>query len=200
MGRLWRLSAGVGSHEFLNGGFLSMKKSLSVAVATIVLALATTPAFAGHAGQFGLGLLDTDAPAGVFFGLTDQATVHFGLGFNKIDDRDGVDDGDPTSNFTILGALEYDIWSGENWGFGVFPTVAFASQGYEDAGTVSIDSDTAIDLGLLLGGHVDVASAFSIYFRHGLDIAIVDSGGESVTDLGLTGSDLGEFGVAFWVK
>ncbi len=177
-----------------------MKKSLSVALATIVLALATTPAFAGHGGQFGIGLLSTSAPAGVFFGLGDQATVHFGLGFEK-PDTDDADNGELTSTFTILGALEYDIWSGEDWGFGVFPCVSFASASFEDVGTTSVDSATEIDLGLFLGGHVDVASAFAIYFKHGLDISIFDPGvGDSETNIGLDGSNLGEFGVAFFVQ
>jgi hypothetical protein len=177
-----------------------MKKSLSVAVAAIVLALATTPAFAGHAGQMGLGLLSTSAPLGVFLGINDMTTVHFGLGFNK-PDTDDADNGELTSEFTIQAALEYDVWSGDNWGFGVFPCVQFASASFEDFGTTSVDGATAIDLGLFLGGHVDVVSNFSIYFKHGLDISIVDSGaGDSSTNIGTSGQNLGEVGVALWVE
>jgi hypothetical protein len=177
-----------------------MKKSLSVAAATLLLALATTPAFAGHAGQMGLGLLSTSTPVGVFFGINDQTMVHFGLGFEK-PDTDEADNGELTSQFSIAGALEYDLWSGDNWGFGVFPGVAFSSASFEDVGTVSVDSASEIALALNLGGHVDLASNVSVYFVHGLDISIVDSGaGDSATNIGTSGSDLGEFGVNFWIK
>jgi hypothetical protein len=176
-----------------------MKKSLSVAAATLLLALATTPAFAGHSGM-GLGLLSTSAPVGVFFGLSDKTMVHFGLGFDK-PDTDEADNGELTSEFTILAALEYDIWSGEAWGFGVFPSVAFSSASFEDVGTTSSDGATAIELGVDLGGHVDLASNVAVYFRHGLSVANVDSGaGDSSTNIGFHGGSLGEFGVAFFLK
>jgi hypothetical protein len=172
-----------------------MKKSLSVAVATLVLALATTPAFAGHAGQFGLGVLNSSAPVGVFIGVNDQTTVHFGIGFEKNDVPEGS--GAIETQFTIAGDLEYDIWSGENWGFGVFPGIAFGIASPEGDG----DSGTAIDIALNLGGHADLISNFSAYFRHGLNISIVDTGAEgadSLTNFGTTGWNLGELGVAFW--
>lgn len=176
-----------------------MKKSLFVAAAALVFAASAVPAHAGHGGGMGMGLLHSDFPAGVFFGLNDQTTVHFGLGFDKFDTVDGS--GDISSQFGILGALEYNIWTGDNWGFGLFPSISFATASFEDFGTTSVDSATDINFGLNLGGHFDPVSNVAVYFNHGLNVNIFDPGvGDSSTNIGLDGWDLGQFGVCFWFK
>lgn len=174
-----------------------MKKSLFVAAAVLAIAASAVPA---HAGSVGLGLLSTDFPAGVFFNLNDKTTVHFGLGFDK-PDTDSADNGELTSQFGILGALEYDIWGGDNWGFGAFPSVSFESASFEDVGTVSVDSATGFNLGLNLGGHFNPVSNVAVYFAHGLNVSIVDSGvGDSATNIGFEGVNLGELGIAFFIN
>jgi hypothetical protein len=177
-----------------------MRKSLFVLAA---LLLAAMPAFAGgHAGQNGLGLLYSDAPIGYFRGLSDDATLHIGLDINSPDGGDDDDDGDPTLGFTIAGALEYDIWGGEGWGFGLFPGIAFSSQSFEDVGGVSRDSETNFHIAANLGGHVDLHEHVSLFFKHGLNIDISDSGApnaDSTTDISTAGWTLGQLGLCFWL-
>lgn len=179
-----------------------MKKSLSVAAATLLLALATSPAMAGHAGQWGLGTLYSDFPAAVFIGVNDATTVTFGLDVQK-PDTDSADNGEQTFGFGLLGALEYNLWYGDNWGFGVFPAVGFSTQSFEDVGTppVSVDSGSQVILGLNLGGHFDVVSAVSIYFTHGLAVNMISppGGGDSSTNIGTFGTTVGELGIAFFL-
>jgi hypothetical protein len=192
-----RLPVKAGSHESLNGGFLPMKKSLFVAVAALVFAASAVPA---HAGQTGLGLLSTSQPIGVFFKLNDQTTVHFGLGVDKPDTGSG-NFGQRKLTFGLLGALEYDIWTGDNWGFGVLPCVAFETTSYEDDPQGSVGSSSAINLGLNLGGHFNPVNNVSVYFKHGIDISIDSpSVGDSATNISTNGWNLGELGIAFWVK
>ena len=179
-----------------------MKKSLSVAAATLLLALATTPAFASHGGQWGLGTLYSDFPLGVFFGLNDKTTVTFGLNFRQEDTQPAPFDQE-SGRFGIVGALEYDFWSGDRWGFGAFPAVGFTSISQEDVvvgGTnQSVDSATDIQIALALGGHFDIVDAVSIYVTHGL---VIDSYsppvGDSTTTFGTFGNQVGELGVNFW--
>ncbi len=175
-----------------------MRKSLFVLAA---LLLAATPALAGgHAGQNGLGLLYGDAPIGYFRGLNDDATLHIGLDLELPDGGDADDDGDLKSVFTIAAALEYDLWSGDGWGFGLFPGFAFTTASFEDVGDVSIDSATNIHLAANLGGHLDMNQHVTVFFKHGLNIDIADDGSESLTDIGTSGWNLGELGVCFWIN
>ena len=175
-----------------------MKKSLFVAVAALVIAAAS--AVPAHAGQTGLGLLSTSYPVGVFLKMNDKTTVHFGLGFDKPDTGSG-NFGQEKLTFGLLGALEYDIWSGDNWGFGAFPCVSFATTSYEDNGTTSVDSSSMIDLGLYLGGHFNPVSNVSVFFKHGIDVAIDSpSVGDSATNIQTAGWNLGELGIAFWIN
>jgi hypothetical protein len=185
-----------------------MKKSLSVAAAVLLLALATTPAMAAHGGQMGLGLLTSEFPLGVFFGLNDKATLHVGLDVEKPDSQSGT--GDPKMTVGILGAFEYDLWSGDNWGFGVFPALAFTTTSYEDQGVVnptSIDSSHTLTVALNLGGHFDPVSNVAIYFAHGVQIASTTPAHiagtpdvSSTTDIATRGVNVGEFGVAYFFK
>ena len=173
-----------------------MKKSLSVAAVTLLLALATTPAMAG---QWGLGTLYSGFPLGVFIKMNPKTTVTFGLDFQK-PDTDSADNGEQTSDFGLIGALEYDIWGAENWGYGVFPAVGFATQSYEDTPAGSIDSGSQVTIGLNMGGHFDPIDHVSLYFTHGVAITM-DSppgGGDSTTDIGTFGSLVGNLGVAFF--
>jgi len=179
-----------------------MKKSLSVAAAMLLLALATTPAMAAHGGQWGLGLLTSEYPIGAFFGLSDVGTLHVGLDIEKPDSQAGT--GQPKMTVGIAGAFEYDIWHGDNWGFGVFPGFAFSTTSYEDQtvgpNTVSIDSSHILTVALDLGGHFDPVSNVAIYFTHGLQIATVTppGGGDSSTEIATRGVNVGEMGIAYF--
>jgi hypothetical protein len=181
-----------------------MKKTLFVVAATMLLVGATTPAMAAHPGQFGLGVLNSDFPIGLFIGMNDKTTVAFGLDVQK-PDTDSADNGEQSFGFGLGGALEYNLWGGSNWGFGVFPQVGFATQSYEDITvgntTQSVDSSSQIMILLALGGHYDPVDSVSLYFAHGLGISnnSPPGGGDSSTNIGTFGDVLGSLGVAFYL-
>ncbi|MFN8177357.1 MAG: hypothetical protein U0167_05485 [bacterium] len=178
-----------------------MKKSLSVAAALLLLALATTPAMAAHGGQMGLGLLTSEFPVGAFFGLNDKATFHVGIDVEKPKSESNT--GQPKMTVGVVGALEYDMWHGDNWGFGVFPSIAFKTTSYEDTPLgASIDSGHELLVGLDLGGHFDPVSNVAIYFTHGVEIASVTppGGGDSATNIATTGINVGQMGIAYFFK
>jgi hypothetical protein len=182
-----------------------MRKSFLIGAAALVaIVLSTNAAFAGHAGELGLGVLYRSAPIGIFYGVSDEANLHLGLGFDSFD----VEDGGPVlekTRFAVAGALEYDIWSGESWGFGVFPGLLFESTSFTDppAGGTARDSMTEFHIAVSLGGHFDMGDHVTMYFKHGLAVEIVDTGFEgadSTTDFISDGWNVGELGINFWVN
>ena len=181
-----------------------MKKSLFVAVAALVFAVAAAPAQAGNAGQFGLGLLHSSTPVGIFYGLSDASTLHIGLGFDKPDTGDG-DNGQEKMTFAIGADLEYNIWSGDSWGFGLFPGLMYSTTSYEDLGDVGLNSSSDFDINVMLGGHYNPVDSVALYFMHGVMINIHNPSepedgedADNATNFGTTGWNLGQFGAAFY--
>ena len=172
-----------------------MRKTLMLLGAVMLLATGlSTTAHAQHAGQWGLGLLDTSFPVGVFYGINDQTVLHAGLGFNKFDVAENS--GDLETQFGILVALSWDFVQGSGWGFGIIPNFAFTSRSPEGSG----DGDSFTHIGIDLGGHWDPVDAVSLWFRHGLSIDIYSPPqGDSSTDFGTSGIDLGSFGATFYI-
>ncbi|MEZ5065570.1 MAG: hypothetical protein R3B81_12630 [bacterium] len=171
-----------------------MRKSLLLlGVSLMTVSLASSANAAGHSGQWGLGLLDSSAPVGVFFGVNEDATLHLGLGFHKYDVPTGTVDLETEFNF--LAALEYDIWTGNQMGFGVMPALGFSSMSPNEG-----DGASNILIGLYLGGHWDPSDAVSFWFHHGLEIDLYSPPvGDSTTEFGTSGVELGSFGATFWI-
>ena len=181
-----------------------MKKSLFVAVAALVFAVAAAPAQAGNAGQFGLGVLHSSTPVGIFHGLSDVSTLHVGLGFVK-PDTDDEDNGEWKSTFAIAADFEYNLWSGDSWGFGLFPGVAYSTNSYEDDGDVGLNSESDLDFNVKLGGLYNPVDSVALYFTHGLAINLYNPSEpedgpdrDNETNFFTTGWKLGEFGAAFY--
>lgn len=175
-----------------------MKKSLFVAVAAVLVAVAAAPAQAGHEGQNGLGTLNaSEAQICYFRGLDERMNICIGAGFASWDENSPFNSFDQESQFALLAALEYDLWYGDNWGFGLFPSLTFQSFSPEGEG----DSATDFLIGLYLGGHADLVDNFAVFFRHGLTIEMFDSGiegSDSSTDIYTNAFNLGDLGVAFF--
>jgi hypothetical protein len=170
-----------------------MRKSLLLIGAGLMILCSTTGAQAQHAGQWGLGLLTTSAPVGVFYGINDKTNLHVGFGFKKNDLPEASTATE--TEFTIGGAVSFDIWQASGMGFGVLPSIFYTNMSPKTG-----DSSSATLIGIYLQGHWDPNDWASLWFRHGFDIMISSpAGGDSTTDFGTSGVDLGSFGVTFWL-
>jgi hypothetical protein len=167
------------------------------------VAILTLTAASTASANWGLGYLYSDAPVGVFFGLNEQASIHVGAGFAKYDvTASSALDSSVETEFALAGALLYDIWSGDGWGFGVAPGVAFAL-----ASKVGSDakSDKVVVIHAHLKGHWDPTEWLSFWFGHGLDVEIFspgdvgDSSFDSTTEFFTSGHNIADLGFTVWM-
>jgi hypothetical protein len=174
-----------------------MRKSfLLVAAALLMLSGATANAM--PAGGFGFGFLHSEFPVGIFYGINEQTAFHVGLGFHKYDPV--ANSGDPDLALGFTGALVYDIWAGENWGFGIAPGVAYATTSYEDTAAGSIDNSSQLWILAYLQGHWDPADAVSFWFNHGIMVNTMSPPvGDSTTEFMTEGNNLASFGFTVWL-
>jgi hypothetical protein len=173
-----------------------MRKLLLTLAAVLLVGTGFAPK--AEASNIGLGFLWASHPVGVFFKINDRTTAHVALSFGMFDAEDGS--GDLSSSFGLAGAIIYDIWTGDCWGFGFLPGIAFTNDSFEDfADGTERDSETEIHVYLWLMGHWDPCEWLSFWFGHGLTIDIHDEGDESFTDFFTEGASLGSLGFTVWL-
>ncbi len=171
-----------------------MRKLLLTLAAALLMGTGFAPK--AEASNIGLGFLWASHPVGLFFRINDRTVAHVALRFAMLDAEDGS--GDQSSSFGLGGAIIYDIWSGDCWGFGFMPGITFQNDSFEDIGTVEVDSQTEIHVYLWLKGHWDPCEWLSFWFGHGLTIDI-HSNGESTTDFFTEGVNLADCGFTVWL-
>jgi hypothetical protein len=170
-----------------------MRKSLLLFGAALMVFGAASTANAMHGQQWGLGLVSTDTPVGVFYGINDKTNIHVGLGFEKNDLPDMSTEIETT--FGITGQVMFDIWQGNGMGFGVYPGINFTNYSPKEG-----DSASQTIILIHLGGHWDPNDWVSLWFQHGFQVVLTSPpAGDSTTDFRTAGLDLGSFGVTFWI-
>lgn len=172
----------------------SMRKFLVTVAASLMLAAGFAPK---AEAAVGIGFLYSSTPIGLFFRINDQTAFHVGVGFDIQDTEENS--GDRKSTFSIAGTVLFDLWTGDCWGFGLAPGVLFSTDSFEDnAIGEEVDSQTDILVMLWLMGHWDPCDWLSFWFGHGLTIDI-HSNGDSTTDFGTEGANLGQVGFTVWL-
>lgn len=172
-----------------------MRKCLLTLVAALFIGTGLAPSQA-QAGGLGLGFLWASHPVGLFFKLNDTTTAHVALRFAKFDAESGS--GQQSGSIGLAAAILLDLWSGDCWGFGFAPGIAFTSDSYEDFGDVEVDGTTDIHIALWLMGHWDPCEWLSFWFGHGITIEM-HSNGDSTTDFYTEGVNLGNAGFTVWL-
>lgn len=172
-----------------------MRKCLVTLAAALFLSVGLAPARA-EASNLGLGFLWASHPVGLFFKINDKTTAHVALRFAKFDVESGS--GQQSSSIGFAGAILLDMWSGDCWGFGFAPGVAFTSDSFEDFGTIEVDGQTEIHIRLWLMGHWDPCDWLSFWFGHGITIDM-HSNGDSTTNFETEGVSLGNGGFTVWL-
>jgi len=176
-----------------------MKK---VVFLTLVLTMVAGTALAADmTGRFGLGFVNSNAPVGGRYWLSEKIGIDlgFGLVLNEIE----VPGGGATETLTdwrVFGGLPIKIHSvgDERVNFNFLPAFMYSSV---DNGSGS-SSDSVIDLLFGLEFEVFVTGALSVSASHGVIINLEspgDSAEESTTDIDLTGRNLTEFGFHYYL-
>lgn len=171
-------------------------RTLSLAV--IALALSASVAGAHGKGSYAIGFMESDAPVGGRYMLSEKMGLDIGLGFISVDaedeDNEGRASGDKHlayagTQFVLRAALPIALQSGDKVSLQVRPGLGITSNSPDEG-----ESDTAIDISGLLVAEWMMSNTISISGAHGLRVAL-DPNNISTVGQGVT-----HFGVHYWLK
>ncbi len=172
-------------------------RTLSLAV--IALALSASVAGAHGKGSYAIGFMESDAPVGGRYMLSDKMGLDVGLGFISIDAEDttgGRASGNKQlaiagTQFVLRVGLPIAMKTGDKVALHVRPGLGITSTSPEND---NIESDTSIDISGLLVAEWMMSNTISISGSHGLRIAL------DPNNLGTVGNGVTNFGVHYWLK
>jgi hypothetical protein len=160
-------------------------------IASLVLASGVVPTASAET-QWGLGFLDSDIPVGVFVKPNDRTTLHGAIDFVKNDVPSGSSSIE--TEFAFAAAVVWDFWMASDWGFGVAPGVTYRNRSPQTG-----DSSSRTTIPIQLAGHWSPADMLSLWFSHGLVVAIDSPAvGDSTTDFYTNGNNVTSFGFTVW--
>jgi hypothetical protein len=144
--------------------------------------------------EWGLGFLNSDIPVGVFLKPNEKTTIHAAVDYVSNDLPSSAGNATIETEVAFAAALVWDFWSASNWGFGVAPGVT-----YRNYSPKSGDSSSLTTIPIQLAGHWNPADMLSLWFSHGLVVAIDSPAvGDSRTDFYTNGNNVTSFGFTVW--
>ena len=160
-------------------------------IAGLLLATGLAPT-ANAAGDWGLGFLSSEIPVGVFFKANDRTTIHGAIDFAKYDVPSGSSATE--TEVAVAAAVVWDFWTASSWGFGIAPGVS-----YRNFSPQTGDSHSETRIPIQLAGHWNPTDMFSLWFSHGVVVAIDSPAqGDSQTDFYTNGNNVTDFGFTVW--
>ena len=160
-------------------------RKLLIASTLLVLSAGIASA-AVTAGTIGLGFVNSDAPIGGRYVISEKMAVDVGIGFGKTsDDKDTklIDEGTTSLNLDLgLPILMHDAGKAMLW---LRPGLAIQNQSYDADG---VDSQTNTSISGLLVVEVPITDNFTVSAAHGL---IIDLDPTTINTAGFNWTNLG---------
>jgi len=153
---------------------------------TAIVAMMSAPVLAAMpAGSFALGFVDRDAPIGGRYQITDKIAGDAGFGFYIPDTG--------SKTYTVHLGLPIELLAHARCSFDFRPAITIDITSPEVG-----DSSTDFTLHGWLMANVMLTDNFGLNAGHGLNIYLVDSGNDTVTNFGTSGKNLTEIGWFYW--